>query len=318
MTRFGNTASKVLALLVAVILCASSWTVCLADAYSDYYSAYGRLTKNKRFDANIDVELNMEGETSYFSGSMKTDEKGRMYYELICPDETYTYFCDGKYLYLDRGGEKVKFIIDKDKKTGEKKDEEPVQPTESEGADEDTSELPEDDGEQPENVTGTTGADNGGDSDTPAFDIKEFLKDFSSMLDATQLKEMGLMSPIPKLMVTNTTKDGNVYTLKIADAMVDQFLKIINDFDDNDDDDETIQFTQLDEFIYKATVNKKKVVEKVGISGEFTVHVPAKYMTNRVAKDYTMYMDVQISFNNPGKEEAVILPSTDGYEEVTA
>ena len=267
-----------LKILAACLLCLSLLTGC-GDKYSSYASAYNKVTAEGGFDADLDVTLKMDGQTSKYSGNFKVDTVNNvMYYEMGDGDSKTIQISDGSYVYTEQNGKKVKYALGS-------------QGTEPEAPQKDSG------------------------SSSPEFNTSEFLQDFSSFLEAGSIKEMGLLDPIPKSAVTKTTANGDVYTLNVADSVVEHFLNTMakNQTDDGD----TVQVSNLENFKYTATV-KKGVVTGATYSGTTTVNVPGSHMSDGKDASYTLDFDIKVSYNNPGSKVTVSLPDSSGYEEVSS
>lgn len=282
MKRFSRMLSKTAVVLLVAALLVSSFAVCLADTYSEYFNAYVALMENGLVDANLDVTLSMDGSTSNYTGNMKIDaNKNLMYYEMNCDGNSIITFTDGSYLYTEVDGEKVMYNMNQ------------------EGGDDQAEPA------EPEGVE---------DQSKPEFTVQDFISNFSSMLEPGKIAELGLLSPIPQAGVTDTSKDGNVYTLKVAESIAKAYLNTIS-ADNIEDGGDTITFPTLDNLTYKATV-EGGVVTGVVYAADLGVHVPGSLMSSGSDADYQMNFTINITFNNPGNESEFELPSTDGFTEV--
>lgn len=294
MFRRGKTIARVFVLMLAVALLASTTITCLADAYSEYFNAYVSLMANGLVDADMKIKMEMDGETIEYTGNMKVDSaRNYMMYEMGNGENKSFAFSDGSMLYTDMGGKKIKFSIVDSEEEAEAEQAEPAEPAEAEGGEP---------AEEPE---------------TPVFTAKDFVNNFSSLLDPGKIAELGLLSPINEVVVTDAERDGNVYRLYIADGLVKLFLNTIaEDIDDDEDEGgEGVEFTDLKNFGYKATVDNG-IVTSVNYTGDLGLHVPASITSSGSDADYSLAFDIQMTFNNPGNETQFELPSTEGYEEV--
>ncbi|MCR5138424.1 MAG: hypothetical protein K6C12_15255 [Oscillospiraceae bacterium] len=268
-------------ILTLVLVCSLLLSACGSDPYTEYASAYNKLTANGGIDANIKAKLVMDGETQNYAGNFKVDNtKNIIYYEMSAMEGKTIQFSDGTYIYTIQGDHKTKYKLNQD---------------ESEAA-------PEEGPEQ-----------NGENREAPEFDTSSFISDFASVLEVSKIKELELLSPIPKAAVIKTTKNGDVYTLQVADSVVQRFLNTMATEQSGTDD--TVQLSDLKNFTYTATV-KNGVVTANTYSGDVTVKIPASLMSNGVAKDLTLNFTINVDFVNPGKAVSVNLPSTDGFEEI--
>ena len=288
----GNNYGKILALALVLLLCVSSLSVCLADAYTEYHNGYVALMANGIVDADLKASMTMDGQTVEYSGNMKVDSnRNLMIYEMSSGDGTSLVFTDGSTFYTQMGDSKIKYPLIE---LSEDSSAEPEEPAEGSEGELDT----------PEKIDG--------------FDIKSFLENFTSLLDPAKIAELGLLSPISEMVVSETDKSGNVYTLDIADGLAQIFLNAIADeLGDGNENGDNISFTDLSGFTYQATV-ENGVVTGSTYAGNLTVHVPASILGTGSDADYQLGFNIQITFNNPGNEAAFELPSTEGFEEVDA
>lgn len=278
MKRFNRMLSKTAVVLLVAALLVSSFAVCLADAYSEYYNAYTSLMQNGLVDASLNVDLTMDGSTSNYTGNMKIDaNKDLMYYEMTCNGKTIITFTDGSTLYTQTDDQKIKYSLDKAKGDGQAEPEAPQ------------------------------------DQSRPEFTVQDFIDNFSSLLEPGKIAELGLLSPINKAVVANAEKNGSEYTLEVADSLAKAFLNTIS-ADSRNDGGDTVTFPSLENFTYKATVDGGMVTGVV-YAGDLGVHVPASLMSADADADYQLNFTINITFNNPGSESEFELPSTDGFED---
>lgn len=277
MKKKSKTFSNSVKILLVSMLCMVLLAGCGGNKYSAYASAYNKVTASGGIDADLNASLTMDGQTSDYSGNFKVDTVNNlMYYEMGTGDEKTIQFSDGTYVYTGEKDQKVKYALG------------------SEGTE--PSEPQKDSG-----------------SDVPEFETSAFLQDFSKFLEAGSIREMGLLDPIPESAVTKTTKNGNVYTLTVADSVVEHFLNTMakNQTDDGD----TVQVSDLKNFNYTATV-ENDIVTGVTYSGSTTVNVPGSHMSDGQDASYTMDFNIKIKFNNPGSAVTVEIPDTSEYKEV--
>lgn len=247
-------------------------------AYSDYASSYNRVSAQGGIDANLTATLTMDGQTNEYSGNFKVDTANNLlYYEMGSDGEKTVQFSDGTYLYTEQNGVRSKYALDGAKKEPQRSDK-----------------------------TGT-------DSTPPTFDTSGFLQDFSSFLDAGNVKEMGLLDPVAEAAVTKVTKEGDVYTLEISDSIVESFLNSMARNHNGEGD--SVQVSDLKNFTYQATV-KDGFVTSVTYGGTMKVSVPETLMSSGSAADFDLDFGITVDYNNPGEAVTITLPSTDGYTEV--
>lgn len=270
--------------IMAVAVMSMLLTACGGgNAYSGYSAAYNKVTANGGMDADFDVTLKMDGETTDCDGNFKldtSDGNNILLYEMNINDNTITQFSDGEYIYTDTGDHKTKYALDSkpsasgDSQEAQKKD-----------------------------------------SDNATFNTSEFLSEFASFLEAGKIKELGLLSPIEQAAISNISEDGGVYTLEFSDNLVKKYLNIMIENETGNASGDTLNIDDLNGFTYKATVSNE-LITKVEYSGTIVVNVPASLMSSGEEATYDMEFDIVITFNNPGEKVSVDIPSTDGYEEI--
>ncbi|MBR6187271.1 MAG: hypothetical protein IKQ41_13560 [Clostridia bacterium] len=279
-SKHGAMIRKTLSLLALAVMCVFILSACGSDPYAEYAAAYNKVTANGGMDADLKAALTMDGKTTNCSGNFKVDTKSNiMYYEMSTDDQVVTQYSDGSYLYTDQDGHKTKYSLNA----------KPAQNTAQ-------------DKQGKKDESGAT------------FNTSEFLKEFSSFLEAGKIKELGLLSPIDKAAVTKTIKNGDTYTLEIADSLVKKYLNTMS-ANESGGKDKAIQIDKLTNFKYSATVSNG-IVTKVSYSGNVAVTVPANLMASGEAAAYDLVFSVDVSFNNPGSAVTVTLPSTEGFEEI--
>lgn len=270
-----NVMKNAVKVLAAGLLSMSLLAGCGGDKYSTYASAYNKVTASGGLDADLNVSMTMDGESASYSGNFKVDTVNNlMYCEMGDGSSTTTQFSDGSYVYTEQNGRKIKYALGTEGTA-------PSAPQQESG------------------------------SSAPEFKASEFFQDFSSFLEAGSIREMGLLDPIPKSAVTKTEKNGNVYTLNVADSVVEHFL---NTMAKNQAGDDTVQVSDLKNFTYTATV-ENDLVTAVTYSGSTTVNVPGSHMSDGQDASYTMDFKIDIKFNNPGSAVTITLPDTSGYQE---
>lgn len=266
--------------MTAILTTCTVLTACSGSGdYSTYANAYNKVTASGGMEANFQLTLKMDGVTKNSNGNFKLDTssgKSILYYELDVDGAKITQFSDGDYIYTDADGHKTKFALNS----------KPTAPGDSKEA------------EHKDN-TGT-------------FDTESFLSEFSSFLEAGKIRELGLLSPIEKNAVNNVSFSDNVYTLTFSDSLVKNYLNIIIANQTKGAGD-NLKIDELKDLTYKATVSGD-IVTDVQYTGVMSVHVPGSITADGNDADYSMDMDIRISFVNPGSAVNVTLPSTDGFD----
>lgn len=275
-----NTIRKAIGIIAVLVLSAVLLTACGSDPYSEYAAAYNKVTANGGLDANLTATLTMDGSTVNCTGNFKVNtSKNTMYYTLTTGDDVVTQYSDGSYLYTEQDGHKIRYSLN-------------AKPEQS------------------------TAQDKKGqkEASSSVFNTSEFLKEFSSFLEAGKIREMGLFTPIAKAAVNKTEKSGDVYTLKVSETLVKQFLNTLAQ-SESSSGGSTVQITKLENFGYSATV-QNNIVTGVTYSGNVTVKVPASLMASGADTEYSLEFTIKTSFNNPGSAVTIDIPSTEGYETI--
>lgn len=261
-----------------LLICAFLLSACGGPSYDSYGSAYNRLWAKGGINANITADLQMEGETRHFTGNFKvSNPDDLLYFEMEGSGGKTIQFSDGQYLYTIQGDNKTKYSLQGSSNR---------QPTQEE------NEITE----------------------APEFSVSDFLDEFSSMFEASKIKDLGLFDPIPKAAVTKTTKNGDVYTLDVSDTIVQRFLNNLATSQSQSGD--TVQVTKMQNFKYTATV-KDSVVTAQTFSGIVTVKVPASLINADSDKEYQINFTINMDFVDPGSAVSITIPSTDDFEEIS-
>ena len=258
--------------------------------YDAYAAAYNRVTAEGGMDVDLSASLTMDGTTKTAEGNFKVDNSGDktiLYLTADMDGETITQFSDGEYLYTDAHGQKTKYTLGEKQSQERTKDNDQMKDSQDKPAD----------------------AQEG---DAPTFNTESFLQDFASFLEAGKIQEMGLLSPITKAAVTKTTKDGDVYTLEVSNAITEKYLNTLAS-NVMADEEETVTVKDMKNFTYKATV-EGDYVTALTCGGDMTVDVPASINSTGEAGTYELSVSITATFNNPGSAVTISLPSTDGYE----
>lgn len=275
---------KIVKCAAILTMCSLLLTACGGEnAYSGYSTAYKKVTANGGMEADFDVTLKMDGTTTNGSGNFKldtSDGNNLLYYEMDVDGAKLTQFSDGDYIYTDSDGHKTKYAINS--KPSASSDRQEVQKK---------------------------------DSGDATFNTEEFLKEFSSFLEAGKIKELGLLAPIEKAAITDVTKENEIYSLSFSDSLVKKYLNIMIANETQSTDGDTLSIEELNNFSYKATVSND-IVTGVEYSGTLKVDVPGSLMASGEDTSYDLDFTIQITFVNPGNAVEVTIPSTDGYEEL--
>ena len=183
-----------LALMMALACAACGGT---GDAYSGYSEAYKKTSSVGSLNVVFELTVDNGDESMQSGGNMKMNSSNEVYYEMaINGKEILQYVQNGQIHTFIDGTEQVS-STDKTDQGPEKAD-----PNGGEGqANEKT--------------------------DNTSFDTSKFLEEFSGMMEAGKIKEMGVLDPIPSRYVKNITaeKSGGdtVYTMTFPE----EFLKTL-------------------------------------------------------------------------------------------
>ena len=277
---------KISSVLVALTLGCSMFTGCNNGDYGKYAAAYNKVTANGGMEADIALTLTMDGTTTKSNGTLKLDTssgKSILYYEMDVDGDKVIQFSDGDYIYTDTDGHKIKYAINS---------------------------KPSASGDREETQQKDAGAS--GDSD---FNTEAFLSEFSSVLEAGKIKDLGLLSPIDNAAITNISVSGDQYTLTFSDSLVKKYLNILISNESNSSSGETLVIDELQNFTNVVTVSGD-IVTGAKYSGVLKVKVPGSLMASGQEATYDMDLIIDVTFVNPGSSVSITLPSTDGYENV--
>lgn len=259
---------------------AISMTACGTSDYSGYSSAYNKMAEPGSMDADFTVSIDTDEKSIEGTGNMKLDiNKQTMYFEMTVGDTTVReYLQDGK-LYTDVDGQQSTL---------------------------DTASKQQDN-ERPKTEGGSESKDNG---DT--FELDSFLEEMATMVEATKIKEMGLLDPIPSSVISEiTTSDdanGKTYTLVLSDSLVKKlFNTMIGEQISNDD--YSLTFEEIKNFNCSMHENKDGILDGMVYGGSTTVTVPAA-LTGGDEETFEMDITINVDINNPGS--AVEVPAYNG------
>lgn len=283
---------KTIKAAAAAITAATMLTACGSGGdYSSYASAYKKVTANGGMNADFDLTLKMDGVTTKSDGNFKLDTSGGnniLYYTMKIDGDNIIQFSDGSYIYTESDGHKTKYALNsKPSASGDK------------------SEVKKKDEQS---------------SGTGSFNSTEFLKEFSSFLEAGKIKEMGLLSPIEQAAIKSISADGSsgnqTFTLEFSENLVKKYLNIMIENQTGKSGDNALIIDEINSFSYKAQA-KDGVITNTVYSGVIKVTVPASLMSTGEQTSYDMDFTIDINFVDPGSAVSVSLPSTDGFELVS-
>ncbi len=282
-------ASRTAAAASAAVMAMTMLTACGSGGdYSSYASAYKKVTANGGMDADFSLTLKMDGVTTESEGNFKLDTSGEnniLYYSMNVDGDDIIQFSDGSYIYTESDGHKTKYALNsKPAASGDKNN---VQQKDAQA-----------------NGTGT-------------FDSTEFLKEFSSFLEAGKIKELGLLSPIEQAAIKSISSEGSAdnqtFTLDFSENLVKKYLNIMIENETGKSGDNVLTIDEMTDFSYVAQA-KNGVITGTVYSGVIKVTVPASLMSTGEQTSYDMDFTIDIDFVDPGNAVSVSLPSTDGFE----
>lgn len=282
---------KAISTATAAVAAVTMLTACSGtNDYSNYASAYKKVTANGGMNADFDLTLKMDGVTTKSNGNFKLDTSGGnniLYYSMKTDGDEIIQFSDGSNIYTESDGHKTKYALNSkpsasgDKSEVKKKDEQ------------------------------SNGNGN--------FNSTEFLKEFSSFLEAGKIKEMGLLSPIEQAAIKSISADGSsgnqTFTLEFSESLVKKYLNIMIENQTGKSGSNALTIDEISNFSYKAT-SKDGVITGTVYSGVMKVTVPASLMSSGEQTNYDLDFTIDISFNDPGSSVSITLPSTDGFESI--
>lgn len=277
--------AAVLAVIVGSLAGCGSGT---SDAYSGYEAAYKEMTKAGGLETNFTLSLEGDGTSFDSTGNMKLVNESnttKLYYEMEIGDDTIIQFSDGEYIYTDDGENKTKLAIGGGTNQPERKE----------------------------------GEDLAEKNDGSEFNTDAFFQEFSGMLEAGKIKEMGILDQIPKKYVKEITavEQGaeTKYEFSFSEQMVEIFLNVmIRDQVQNEEN--ALTFGNLENFVYDATENKDGAIREIHYAGNIDVTVPAALMNSGEEKVFELSIDLKLEVVNPGESIELEFPDTNGYEEI--
>ncbi|MGN1136550.1 MAG: hypothetical protein ACI4SF_10060 [Oscillospiraceae bacterium] len=279
---------KAFSAAAAAVMAMTMLTSCGSSDYSSYASAYKKVTANGGMNADFALTLKMDGVTTESDGNFKldtSDGNNILYYTMKVDGEDIIQFSDGSYIYTESEGHKTKYALNSKPSASAEKDN--VQQKDAQASGDGT------------------------------FNSTEFLKEFSSFLEAGKIKELGLLSPIEqgaiKSIKAEGSSDSQTFTLEFSENLVKKYLNIMIENETGKSNGETLSIDEMTDFSYVAQTQNGVVTGTV-YSGVIKVTVPASLMSTGEQTTYDMDFCIDIDFVDPGSKVSVSLPSTDGFE----
>lgn len=251
------------------------------DAYSGYSSAYQKMSQTGSLNVVFDLSLNDGSQTMRSTGNMKMNSSNEVYYEMeINGNEIVQYVQNGQVHTFVDGMEQVSSTSNTN------------QGTERGNADGGQG--------QPNEKTDSTG-----------FNSQRFLEEFSGILEAGKIKEMGVLDPIPQNYISSITSSQSgsdtVYTMTFPS----QFLKtLLNAMikEQVQTSGETLSFDELKDFECIAKENSDGYLYAIEYKGYTTVTVPGEYTNSGNEETFDLYIDLKMEIQNPGTAVEVVIP----------
>ncbi len=268
-------------LLLAVVM-AALLGACGTSDYSGYSDAYEAMAKSGSMDADFVLTIDTEGETVQASGNMKMDvNEGELYFEMEVGNTAVVQYLKDGILYTDIDGQKSKF---------------------STSGNSESSDRPKTEG-------GTEEKDN-----EESFALDTFLEELATMLEATKIKEMGLLDPIPESVISEITTQsdstGKTYTLTLSSNIVDKIFEIMTE-EQVSDSANSLSFADMSNFECTMHENSSGVLDAMTYGGTTTVTVPAS-LNGGEEESFEMDINIEITLNNPGT--TIVIPEYDVSE----
>lgn len=268
----------------AVILvggCLTALTACGGgNAYSGYSKAYQKMSETGSLNVLFDLAVSDGSQNMKSTGNMKMDAK-TVYYEMtINGKDIVQYVQDDQVHTLVDGEEQIASTQDKAKGTQK------ADPEGGEG--------------QPNEKTDNTG-----------FNAEKFLEEFSGILEAGKIREMGVLDPIPEKYISeiSSSKDGSdtVYTMTFPDEFLRTMLNAMVKEQVQSSED-ALTFDSLKDFSCTAKENSDGYLHAIEYKGYTTVTVPAEYVESGNDETFDLTIDLKMEIQNPGTAVEVVIP----------
>lgn len=281
----GKKIMKKFSKVCAVILVGASvlgLTACGGGSdYSAYSKAYENMSKTGSLHVNFELSVNDGSNTVNSTGNMKMNSSNEVYYEMVINGkEIVQYVQNGEVHTFVDGTEQVASISNTNQGV----------------------ERPNPDGGDNQATEKTEGS---------SFNSAKFLEEFSGILEAGKIKEMGLLDPIPQNYIKNisssTSGSDTVYTMTFPD----EFLKVLLNKmvkEQMQSSGGTLSFDELKDFECIAKENKDGYLYNMEYKGYTTVTVPGSYTTSGSEETFDLHIDIKMDIQNPGTAVEVVIP----------
>lgn len=249
------------------------------DAYSGYSEAYKKTSSVGSLNVVFELSVDSGDESMKSNGNMKMNSSNEVYYEMaINGKEILQYVQNGEIHTFIDGTEQIS-STDKTDKGPEKAD-----------------------------PNGGQGQSNEK-TDSSSFDMEKFMEEFSGMMEAGKIKEMGVLDPIPSKYVKNVTseKSGNdtVYTMTFPE----EFLKtLLNTMAKEQLEGDYLSFDALKDFSCVSKANSDGYIYFIQYKGYTTVTVTGDLMSSGKDEAFDLNIDLQMTIQEPGTPVEVNIP----------
>lgn len=265
--------------LTAALSCAACGAG--GDAYTGYSEAYKKTSSVGSLDVVFDLTVDDGDETMESSGNMKMNSDNEVYYEMeINGKEILQYVQDGQVHTFVDGTEQLS--------STESKEEGPEK-ADPDGGEEEANEK----------------------TDSTSFNSERFLEEFSGMLEAGKIKEMGVLDPIPskyiKEIKVSTEGSDSVYTMTFPS----EFLGVLLDSMTSEQLGESadyLSFDELKDFVCISKANADGYIYFIEYKGYTTVTVSGELMTSGEDETFDLNIDLQMTIQDPGTPVEVEIP----------
>lgn len=270
-----------LALTMALACAACGGT---GDAYTGYSEAYKKTSSVGSLNVKFELTVDNGDESMQSGGNMKMNSSNEVYYEMaINGKEILQYVQNGEIHTFIDGTEQVSSTDKTD--------------------------------QGPERADPNSGGPEGGEgqanekTDSTSFDTEKFMEEFSGMLEAGKIKEMGVLDPIPSRYVKNITaeKSGNdtVYTMTFPE----DFLKrLLNTMTKEQLEGDYLSFDSLKDFSCISKANSDGYIYFIQYKGYTTVTVTGDLMSSGEDETFDLNIDLQMTIQEPGTPVEVEIP----------
>lgn len=249
------------------------------NAYSNYSEAYKKTSSVGSLNVLFELSVDDGDETMESSGNMKMNSDNEVYYEMAINGKDILQYVQNGEIHTFIDGEEQISSTDKTDQGPERAD--------------------PDSGEGQENEK----------TDGSSFDTEKFMEEFSGMMEAGKIKEMGVLDPIPSKYVKSITSEKSggdtVYTMTFPD----EFLKILlNTMAKEQLEGDYLSFDALKDFSCVSKANSDGYIYFIQYKGYTTVTVTGDLMSSGEDESFDLNIDLQMTIQNPGTAVEVEIP----------